>query len=501
MRTVWQPRVTIVLALAVIAGGCAVGPDFHRPAAPGVATYTAQPLAEKTASADVVGGAEQILEPGRDIPAQWWKLFHSPQINQLIAEAIAKNPNLQAAQAALRVAAENVGAQQGYLYPSITAGVAGARTRQLAYSKGQPNGLGSPYNLFNASVSVTYTLDVFGGIRRQIEAYRAQEDYQRFQLEATYLALTANVVTAAVQEASLCGQVAATLELIKDQRDQLTIVRNEFKLGGASQADVLAQETLVAQTEATLPPLRKQLEIERDLLRLLTGHPPSDDVGEDFDLANIHLPEKLPVSLPSSLVEQRPDIRAYQALLHSASAEVGVATANMLPQFTIGGALGSVASAAVNPPSLLFSIGAGIAQPIFEGGTLLHRRRAAIAAYDQALDEYRYTVLVAFQNVADTLHSLEFDAAAVRADAAAENAAAQSLMVAREQYQGGYIPYLSLLTAENYYQQTLLTLIQAEAGRYADTAALFQALGGGWWNRAGAMEADSYSHYQEEAER
>jgi len=501
MGDFWQPRVTIALALAVIAGGCAVGPDFHRPAAPVVGTYTAQPLSVKTASADVVGGAEQILEPGRDIPAQWWKLFHSPRINQLIAEAIAKNPNLKAAQAALRVAAENVAAQQGYLYPSITGGVAGARTRQLAYTKGQPNGLGSPYNLFNASVSVTYTLDVFGGIRRQIEAYRAQEEYQRFQLEATYLALTANVVTAAVQEASLRGQVAATLELIKDQRDQLNIVRSEFKLGGASLADVLAQETLVAQTEATLPPLRKQLEIERDLLRLLTGHLPSDDVGEDFDLANLHLPGKLPVSLPSRLVEQRPDIRAYQALLHSASAEVGVATANMLPQFTIGGALGSVASSAVNPASLLFSIGAGIAQPIFEGGTLLHRRRAAIAAYDQALDEYRYTVLVAFQNVADTLHSLECDAAAVRAEAAAENAAGQSLRVAREQYQGGYIPYLSLLTAQNYYQQTLLTLIQAEAGRYADTAALFQALGGGWWHRADATVADSSSHYQEEAAR
>jgi NodT family efflux transporter outer membrane factor (OMF) lipoprotein len=518
LREVRQFSVTFAVALAVITSGCMVGPNFRSPAAPAVTGYMPGRSPKKTVAVDVVGGAAQTFEPGSAIPAQWWKLFRSPQLNRLITEAIEKNPNLKAAQAGLRVAAESVAAQQGYMYPAVTAGVGAERVRQLSYSKGVPSGEGSPYNLFNAGVSITYTLDVFGGIRRQIEALQAQEEYQRFQSEATYLALTANVVTAAIQEASLRGQIAATLALIHDEGQQLGIVRNEFKLGGASEADVLAQQTLVAQTEATLPPLRKQLAIERDLLRLLTGHFPSDDVGEHFDLTNIHLPETLPLSLPSELVEQRPDVRAYEALLHEASAQVGVATANMLPQFTIGGTAASFAAAAVNPASLAFDAAGEIAQPIFEGGTLLHRRRAAIAAYDQALDEYRYTVLVAFQNVADTLQALQFDADAVRADGIAETTAARSLRVAQEQYNAGYISYggtvaagyaggtsaggyLSLLSAEIYYQQSLLTLIQAEASRYADTAALFEALGGGWWNRQNILPANSSGIDQEEAAR
>jgi NodT family efflux transporter outer membrane factor (OMF) lipoprotein len=483
--------IAVVLLIAVVLAGCMVGPDFHSPSSTAVIGYAPKPMATQTVSADVVGGGAQIFEPGYDIPAEWWTLFRSQQLNQLIAEAIAKNPNLQAAQAALRVAAEDVSAQQGYLYPSIVGGVAGKRERRLFYEKGIPSGVGAPYNLFNAGVDVSYTLDVFGGIRRQIEAYRAVEEYQRDQLEATYLTLTGNVVTAAIQEASLYDQIAATLELEKDERDQLNIVRHEFELGGASEADVLTQQTLLAQTDATLPPLRKQLEIERDLIRLLTGHFPSEDLRERFDLKSIHLPEKLPLSLPSNLVEQRPDVRAYQALVHQASAEIGVATANMLPQFTIGASLSDYVGAAVNPAVLAADIFGGITQPIFEGGTLLHRRRAAIAGYDQALTEYRYTVLVAFQNVADALHALQFDAATVRADAIAERSAERNLSVARTQYDGGYIPYLSLLSAENYYQQTLLTLIQAQAMRYADTAALFQALGGGWWNRSDVKPLNS----------
>jgi NodT family efflux transporter outer membrane factor (OMF) lipoprotein len=336
----------------------------------------------------------------------------------------------------------------------------------------------------NVGVNVSYTFDVFGGIRRQVEAYQAQSEYQRYLLEATYLTLTANVVTAAVQEASLRGQMAATLELIKDEREQLVIVQNEFQLGGASEANVLAQNTLLEQTEATLPPLEKQLQIERDLLRVLSGHFPEQDVGESFDLNTLHLPENLPLSLPSQLVEQRPDVREYEALLHQASAEIGVATANMLPQFTISGSLGTFAGSGFNPGALAFSVLTGVTQPIFEGGTLLHRRRGAIAAYDQALAEYRYTVLVAFQNVADSLRALQADADFVKAQAAAEHSALQSFRVAREQYQAGYIAYTTLLAAEYAYQQTLLALVQGEASRYTDTAALFQALGGGWWNRS-----------------
>jgi NodT family efflux transporter outer membrane factor (OMF) lipoprotein len=477
--------------MTLAAAGCMVGPDFHQPVAPTVTSYAPKPLPTKSDSADVPAGAAQTFNPGHDIPAEWWTLFRSPKLNQLIAEAFTKNPSVEAAQAALRVAAENLSAAQGYLYPHLDAGISGIRQRRLYRRRGVPTGISAPFNLFNSAVSVTYTLDVFGGIRRQVEAYGAEEDYQRAQLEATYLALTTNVVTAAIQEASLRGQIAATTKLANDEREQLEIVGHEFALGGASEADVLAQQTLLAQTDAMLPPLRKQLEFERDLLRVLTGHYPSEDVGENFDFESIHLPEQLPVSLPSTLLQQRPDVRAYEALVHQASAQIGVATANMLPQFTIGGSLGEYASAGVDPAILAFIIGGGIAQPIFHGGMLLHLRRAAIASYNEVLAEYRYTVLVAFQNVADALHALEEDAATVRADALAESSAAHSLRVARDQYDGGYIPYLTLLSAENFYQQTLLTLIQAEATRYADTAALFQALGGGWWNRSDVKPLDS----------
>jgi NodT family efflux transporter outer membrane factor (OMF) lipoprotein len=478
---------TRAFVFAAAVSSCAVGPDFHPVAAPAVSGYTPEVLPARTASADVIGGAPQTLRPGADIPAEWWTLFHSSQLNRLIEQALKANPSLQAAQAALRVAEENVGAEKGYLYPSVVGGVSGLRERRLRYTRGDPNGLGNPYTLMNVGVNVSYTFDVFGGIRRQVEAYQAQSEYQRYLLEATYLTLTANVVTAAVQEASLRGQMAATLELIKDEREQLVIVQNEFQLGGASEANVLAQNTLLEQTEATLPPLEKQLQIERDLLRVLSGHFPDQDVGESFDLDTLHLPENLPLSLPSQLVEQRPDVREYEALLHQASAEIGVATANMLPQFTISGSLGTFAGSGFNPGALAFSVLTGVTQPIFEGGTLLHRRRAAIAAYDQALAEYRYTVLVAFQNVADSLRALQADADCVKAQAAAEHSALQSFRVAREQYQAGYIAYTTLLAAEYAYQQTLLALVQGEASRYTDTAALFQALGGGWWNRSDVL--------------
>ena len=481
------------LALIAIFAGCAVGPDFHPVAAPAVDGYTPEPLVPRTASADVIGGAPQTFQPGMDVAGQWWTLFHSAQLNRLIDQALKANPNLQAAQAALREADEYAQAEQGYLYPHVEGGFTTLRARRISYSSGIPTRISSPYDLQNVGVNVSYTLDVFGGIRRQVEAYRAQAEYRRYQLEAAYLVLTANVVTAAVQEASLRGQIAATLELVKDEGAQGDIVRNEFELGGASQADVLAQRTLLAQSEAMLPPLRKQLEIERDLLRALTGNFPGQDVGDHFDLSALHLPRNLPLSLPSQLVQQRPDVREYGALLHQASAEVGVATANMLPQFTISASLGSFAAAAINPAVLVWSVAGQIAQPIFEGGTLMHRRRAGIAAYDQVLAEYRYTVVVAFENVADALRALQSDADAVNAQAAAELSAAESLRVAREQYQAGYISYPSLLAAEYAYQQTLLNLVQAQGSRYADTAALFQALGGGWWNRSDVVATNRAS--------
>ena len=482
-------RMAPFLALAAFVAGCAVGPDFHKPAAPAVQGYSPEPMAPHTAAADISGGAAQNFVNGLDIPGQWWTMFHSERLNGLVVQALNANPSLQAAQAALREAHENVYAQQGAFFPTITGSGAATRQQVSAAEFGSSNGSSFLYNVYNASVNVSYTIDVWGGIRRQYEALQAQADYERFVLEASYLTLTTNVVTAAIQEASLRAQIDATHEIITAETEQLDIVRQQFQLGGASGSDVLAQETALAQEKATLPPLEKQLEIERDLLRALAGHLPSDDIAVDFDLSTLKLPADLPVSLPSKLVEQRPDVREGEALMHQASAQIGVATANMLPQFTLTGQYGSFATTISNlatPGTTVWDAAAGLTQPLFEGGTLLHKRRAAIAAYDQAAAQYRSTVITAFQNVADSLRALQSDADALKAQLAAERSAANSFEISGNQYRVGGITYLTLLNAQNTYQQTRISLVQAMAARYADTAALFQALGGGWWNRSDA---------------
>jgi NodT family efflux transporter outer membrane factor (OMF) lipoprotein len=477
----WNYSPAVAVATAMLLVGCAVGPDFHRPAAPSEAGYTPEPLSSETTSADVHGGAAQRFEPNRDIEGQWWALFHSPALNALIEQAFAANPSLEATQAALRQASENVAAQEGSYYPAVTGNLSASRQKISGASIGIP-GLTSIFNVNTASVSVSYLLDVFGGTRRQVESLAAQAEFQRFQLEAAYLTLASNVVVAVVQEASLRAQIAATQDIVDIESQQLDVLQHQFELGGASRAAVLAQAATLAQTRATLPPLAKQLAQTRNLIANLTGRFPNAP-GEEFELSTLDLPQDLPISLPSELVEQRPDIRSAEALLHSASAQVGVATANLLPQITLTGQYGATSTG--NPLSgiSIWSIGAGLAQPLFRGGELIHARRAAVAAYDEAAAQYRSTVLAAFQNVADALRALQSDADAVNAQVAAEHAAADSLDITRRQFQLGAINYLSLLNAEQTYQQSHIALVQAQANRYADTAALFQALGGGWWNR------------------
>ena len=474
------------VALSLALSACAVGPDFAVPPAPAVSGYTPEGQPAATVSVDIAGGAAQRFDSGRDIPGEWWKVFHSKELDGLIAEALRANPSLQAAQAALWQAKENLYAQQGHLMPSLDANASDTRQQFSPAEFGQP---GSPliFNLFQTTVNVSYTPDVFGGQRRLIETQAALADYQRFQLEATYLTLTSNVVTAAVQEASLRGQIDATLEIIKSESDQLTVVRNQFDAGAASRTDVLTQQSAVATTQATLPPLQKQLEQQRHLLLTLIGRFPNDARNDHLTLASLRLPTDLPVSLPSQLIEQRPDVRASQAQLHQASAQIGVAIANRLPQFTLTGDYGTAAAATAalfTPGALIWSAAASGTQPIFHGFTLLHQQRAAEAAYDQAGAQYRSTVLTAFQNVADALRALQFDAATLKAQRAALRDASETLDLARGQYRLGAITYLILLNAQNSYQQARLAVVQAQAARYADTAALFQALGGGWWNRA-----------------
>jgi NodT family efflux transporter outer membrane factor (OMF) lipoprotein len=482
--------VTIMILSALAIAGCAIGPDFHPPAAPENAGYTPGAPSTETASAPVAAGASQRLVFGKDIPGEWWRLFRSRRLNNLIEQALAANPSLVAAQASLRQAKETVTATAGVLWPQID-GNSSAQREQFSLASFGQSGPPLIFNLFQATVNVSYSPDVFGGKRRQIEASQAQADYQRFQLEATYLTLTANVTTAAIQEASLRGQIEATQDIIKAKSEQLDLMRKQLDIGSVAKTDVLAQESDLVQTQATLPVLEKQLAQQRHVLMALIGRFPNEDRGEIFRLSALQLPSTLPVSLPSQLVEQRPDVRAAEAQLHQASAQIGVAQANLLPQLSLSAYYGGSAlqpNVIFAPSNIIWNISSGVSQPIFHGGTLLAQERAAIDAFEAAAAQYRSTVLLAFQNVADALRALQDDARALKIQERALRVASESLSLSRTQFQAGSITYLTLLNAQRAYEQARLTLVQAQAARLADTAALFQALGGGWWNRSDVIK-------------
>ncbi len=477
-------RTTLVNVVVVFLTACSVGPQLHPPEFPTTDSYTASPTPSETVSAPTEAGTAQRFAFAQNLAAEWWTLFHSADLNALIKQGIGESPSLSSARAALRVAQENFRAARGtLLYPGVDASLQAARQRVPNAVSG---GSTEEFNLYNASVSVSYTLDLFGGSRYQLEALRAQVEYQRYQFEAAYLSLTANIVTTAFSEASLRAQMRATEEILSSEQRQLQLVKRQFDLGAVPWSSVLSQQTELAKTRATLPPLEKQLAYTRHALSVLVGQLPSGRNLPEFQLQSLQLPEVLPVSLPSSLVHQRPDIRASEALLAQAGAEVGVATANLYPQITLTGGYGVEALNTGNlfsSQSVLWNLGANLLQPIFHGGELSAKRRAAIATYDQAAAQYKETVLKAFQDVADVLRALEFDARTLQAQAQTEASAQAALDLTQKQFELGAVNYLSLLVAQRDYEETRINLIQAQAARYSDTAALFQALGGGWWNR------------------
>ena len=478
--------IAVGLTTALLLSGCAVGPNFQRPAPPTLDGYTRPSLAQTTSAAEVAGGQAQRLVPGRDVPYDWWTLFQSPGLNALVEEALRASPTLVAAQESLRQAMELVTAQRGLFAPTVQASFTPSYNRTSAEIAPVLASNALTYSLFTTQVSVGFIPDVFGGNRRQVESLLAQADAQRFQLEAAFTTLAANVVAAAVQEASLRGQIAATREIITISTRSVELVRRQFELGAVAGLDVAAQEAALAQVEQTLPPLLKQLEQNRNLLLALLGRFPSEDAEHVFDIDSFALPTDLPVSLPSRLVELRPDVRAAEAQLHAASAQVGVAVASQVPQFSIAATYGgtSVSFTKMFANSNPFYMVAGtVSQTVLDFGTLLHRRRATEAAFEQAAAQYRKTVITGFQNVADTLYALQADAESLRSAVAAERAAKRTLDITLKQQELGAVSYLALLSARQTYQQTLLTRVQAQGNRLADTAALFQALGGGWWNR------------------
>ena len=479
-------RVCWVFAALSLAG-CAVGPDFKKPAAPAVSRYTARPLSTTAATPGVAGGEAQRFVMGGDVSRDWWTVFHSPALNALIDESLKNNADLKAAQAALAVAHENLLAQRGAYYPNLSADFSATRQSQSGTLAPTPDNNSFLYNLFTPQLSVSYVPDVFGRNRRTMESLKAQEDSVRFQMIATHITLSTNVVVAAVQEGSLQAQVDATRQLIDINTNMVRILQRQADKGYASGLDLAAQKSQLAQMAATLPPLLKQLAQQRDALAVLVGRFPNDAPGEKFDLTQLQLPQDLPVSLPSALVAQRPDVLQAQANMHAASAQVGVAIANRLPNITLSANAGSTALAmnqVFHSGTGFWGIGADVTAPLFQGGTLLHQERAAKAAYVEAAQQYRSTVLTAFQSVADTLTALEQDAQALKAAASARDAAKVTLDLSERQWKDGYASYLSLLSAQQAYQQARVSLIVAQANRFADTAALFQALGGGWWHRS-----------------
>jgi len=477
---------TAVTAALLLSVGCVVGPNFKKPAPPQVPGYTSAPPTATSSTPDIPGGEAQTFVKGRDIPGGWWTLFHSKPLNDLIERSLKANPDLKSAQAALLVARENTLAQRGYYYPTVSAGFSASRARTSSEVSPFTASGALSYSLYTPQVSVSFVPDVFGLNKRTVESLKAQEQQARFALAATHITLSSNIAAAAIQEASLRGQIGATNELIGIATKMLEILRSQYAKGYASQLDVAAQEAQLAQTVATLPPLLKQLAQQRDLLAALSGGFPNQEMKEEFELSSFQLPRELPLTVPSQLVEQRPDVLQAEENLHSASAQIGVARANRLPNFYLTADAGSMAVIFSHffTKGGFWDAGGGLTQPVYQGGTLLHRERAARAAYTQADEQYRSTVLTAFQNVADTLHAIQQDAAGLKAASAAADAAAATLDLTKKQLDAGYANYLALLSAEQAYQQALINLVQAQSNRYADTAALFQALGGGWWNRA-----------------
>jgi len=485
-------RVACASALLLLTG-CVVGPDFKRPAPPEVAGVTAQPPPATVGTPGVPGGAAQRFVPGAEISGDWWTLFHSKTLSALIDQALANSPDLKAAHAALRAAHEGVLAQRGAYLPTVTAGVAASRQQQSLVLAPVPNSNTFQYSLITPEVSVSYTPDVFGLNRRTVESLQAQEVGVRDQELATYTTLTANVVVTAIQQASSEAQVQTTRSLIDTESRLLQILEYQRAKGYASGLDVAAQKSQLAQAQAALPPLVKQAVQQRDQLAVLVGRFPSQAPDGSLALSDLQLPQDLPLSLPSALVAQRPDVLQAEANLHAASAQVGVAVASRLPNIELTGNIGSTALALnqlFTPGAGFWTVGAAVTEPIFDGGALLHKERAARADYDQAVQQYRSTVLKAFQDVADTLAALEQDAGALKAAAAAADAAKTTLAGAQRQLKDGYIAYPALLNAEQAYQQTQINLVQAEASRFADTAALFQSLGGGWWRHADLAGTD-----------
>jgi NodT family efflux transporter outer membrane factor (OMF) lipoprotein len=459
------------LAALLATVGCKVGPNFTPPAPPPVTEYGAAPLPPLGD-----GDAQRFLK-GQEVSGAWWTTFGSPELTRRVEQALAHSPTVASAQAAVRRAREDVAAAGGTLYPALDAQVGVSRSLP-----GPAQGIYSPYTIYSATLNVGYTLDLFGGVRRGLEGLQTQVDFRLWLLTGTYLSLASNVTLATIQEASLGEQLLAAREVASLLEEQTALTEKQVAIGVKSQGDLLALQAQLAGARTALPPLGQQLEAVRHQLAVYLGGFPSDGGLVPVALAGLTLPRDLPVSLPSQVVQRRPDIQAAQAQFHAATAQVGVATAALLPQITLGASFGPQALTLQDMfrgNNETWGLSFGLLQPLFHGGALRARKRGAEAGLDQALADYRQTVLAAFANVADALDALRFDAQAMQAQADSEQAAARSLDLAKAQYRIGAASYLQMLDATRSWHLARLGLIRARAARLSDTTALYAALGGG----------------------
>jgi len=483
VRTPGRGRIGIGLALTslTLLVACAVGPDYQRPNPPEADTYTSGAQPESTVTA---AGQMQSFASGDAVPGAWWELFESPALDQEVNDALTHNKSLAAAKATLSVSEDQLRAGYGVFFPQVSAQAAAQRERLSLYQFGQ-QGKSATFNLFTASGSVGYVLDIFGGKRRQIEALHAEADLERATALAAYLTLTSNVVNTTIARAAYRAQIASAQDIVDATTEQIALAQTQYDSGVIPYATVLGLKTQLASAQSSLAALELHAQQSEHLLAVLAGRTPGALRAVDVPLEDLTLPQHLPLSLPSELVRQRPDILVAEASLHEASAQIGVATAAMLPSLSLTGSLGSAALTLQQlgqAGGTLWSAGAGVAVPIFQGGQLWYERQASIDAYHGALADYQQVVLTAFQQVADTLRSLEHDAESVQAEEVGTAAAQTTMELARANYQAGVADYATVLTAIIQYQTARLAYVGATAQRMQDTVALYVALGGGWWN-------------------
>ncbi len=465
----------------MITGGCAAGPDFVKPEAPRVNSYNYGGDAKETVAAE---GQTQRFMNGTEPAANWWKLFNSRQLDAIVSEGFQNNPGLQAAQASLRESRENLRAGSGIFYPQVSATFGQLREKSSPSSSGSSLP-GNIFNLSTLSASVSYVLDIFGGQRRTVEGLAAQVDQERALTLATYIMLSGNMVNTSIAISAYQEEINEIEQLVNLEKDQVTIAEKQYKAGLTTYVSVLALQNQLKALEASLPPIKQKYSQAEHLLATLIGKTPAEWQSPKIRLSEISLPVDLPLSLPSELVRQRPDILAAEAQLHAASAGIGVANAALFPSLTLNASYGQTSLATSNlfdKASNVWGLGANIAAPVFNGGALRAKRRAAVAAYEQSFANYRQTVLSAFAQVADILRALEHDAEVTRKEAEAVETAQLSMNLVQANYKAGLVNYLQVLLTDLQYHQAKIAYLQAKAQQLQDTTALFVALGGGWKN-------------------